>query len=409
MRILFVHCNYPAQFRHLARHYGQQSQHQVVFLSKGHEWTARELEGVARHSYSLQREPNSQLCHPYLKRMESAVLHGQGALRKALQLRQQGFEPDVIVGHSGFGNTLFLKEVWPDARFIGYFEWFYRSSGSDVGYGRNEVVSPDTSLRVHTYNAPITMDLALCDTALCPTQWQADQFPAALRHRLQVVFDGIDTDVFRPHSQRPAGLQLEQLNIPPDVPLVTYVTRGFEPYRGWPQVAEGLSLLLQRNPHCQVLLVGSDEVAYGSARSDGKTWRQWGLEEFPLDPDRVHTLPALQYDEYLQVLQASWVHVYWSVPFILSWSLMESLSTGCCVVASATPPVLEVIEDGHNGTAVDFHDTETMAAQIDRLLRDRNSAHKLGSEARRSIMEKGYSLNDCLPKQIQIIEDTFAS
>lgn len=403
MRILFVHCNFPAQFRHLARQLGQRGEHQVRFLSKGHEWTAREIPGVERHSYNLEREPTSQLCHPYLKRMESAVLHGQGALRQALKLRQQGFTPDLIVGHSGFGNTLYLKEVWPQAKFLGYFEWFYRSSGSDVGYGRDEPTSPDTSLRVHTYNAPIVMDLALSDGALCPTRWQASQFPAPLQRQLEVIFDGIDTEVFQPAAQRPAGLQLPQLQIDASIPLVTYVTRGFEPYRGWPQVAEGLSLLLQRNPHCQVLLVGSDEVAYGSPRNDGKTWRQWALEEFPMDPQRLHHLPALQYADYLQVLQASWVHVYWSIPFILSWSLMESLSTGCCVVASDTPPVREMIRSGDNGILVDFHSPEQLAQQVDRLLRDRGAADDLGQRARQFIREQGYGLEQCLPRQLALI------
>ena len=144
--------------------------------------------------YQLGREPKGELCHPYLRRYETAVLHGQAALREALRLRQNGFEPDLIIGHSGFGNTLYLKEVWPNAKFIGYFEWFYRSQGADVGFGSDQPPSPDTSLRVHTYNSPIVMDLAQADAAICPTRWQADQFPPAMRQNLSVIFDGVDTE-----------------------------------------------------------------------------------------------------------------------------------------------------------------------------------------------------------------------
>ena len=404
MRILFVHCNYPAQFRHLSRHFAEQLEHQVVFLSQNKEWTAQEHGSIQQARYQLGRDPQGQLCHPYLRRFETAVLHGQAALRTALRLKQQGFHPDLIVGHSGFGNTLYLKEVWPDAKFIGYFEWFYRSSGSDVGFGRQQPTTPDTSLRVHTYNAPIVMDLALCDGALCPTRWQASQFPSPLQQQLSVVFDGIDTDLLQPLQNRSEGLHVGDLHIAADIPLVTYITRGFEPYRGWPQVAEGLALLLQRNPRVQVLLVGSDDVAYGSQRGDGKSWRAWALEEWPMDPSRVHHLPALQYDDYRRVLQHSWVHVYWTIPFILSWSLMESLATGCAVVASATPPVQEMISSGDQGLLVDFFDPQTLADQVDALLHDPLRRQQLGYQARQRILDGGYDLQTCLQGQLALIE-----
>ena len=404
MRILFVHCNYPAQFRHLSRHFAEQGGHEVVFLSQNKEWTAQEHAGIRQARYQLGRDPQGQLCHPYLRRFETAVLHGQAALRTAMQLKQQGFSPDLIVGHSGFGNTLYLKELWPQARFLGYFEWFYRSSGSDVGFGRDEPTSPDTSLRVHTYNAPIVMDLALCDGALCPTHWQASQFPPSLQSQLSVVFDGIDTNLLQPLPDRGEGLQIGDLHIPADVPLVTYITRGFEPYRGWPQVAEGMALLLQRNPRVRVLLVGSDDVAYGSQRGDGKSWRAWAMEEFPMDPSRVHHLPALQYDDYRRVLQHSWVHVYWTIPFILSWSLMESLSTGCTVVASATPPVQEVIRSGQEGVLVDFFDPQALADQVDGLLANPLRRQQLAQQARKRILEQGYDLPTCLGRQLELVE-----
>ena len=410
MRILFVHCNFPAQFRHLSQHLSADVNNEIVFLCQNKEWTACDVPQLKLSRYQLSRERQGELCHPYLRRYETAVLHGQAALREALRLRQQGFEPDLIIGHSGFGNTLYLKEVWPDAKFIGYFEWFYRTQGSDVGFGNSQPPSPDTSLRVHTYNSPIVMDLAQADAAICPTQWQANQFPPTMRQHLSVIFDGVDTEQLPlvEQSARHLPLSLEagaaQVTIPQDVPLVTYVTRCFEPYRGWPQVAEGLALLMQRNPRAHVLLVGSDEVAYGAKRDDGISWREWALKEWPMDPSRLHQLPALGYDDYKRVIQRSWVHVYWTVPFILSWSLMEAMASGCCIVASATPPVQEMIITGDQGQLVDFFDLDALAQQVDHLLQSQEQRQRLGHQARRHILEGGYDLQTALNHQLKLID-----
>jgi len=404
VKILFVHSNYPAQFRHLSAKLASEG-HEVLFLSQGKEWTAPKDNGVSMHRYELGRDPTGELCHPYLKRFESCVLTGQASLRAAMKLRGSGFEPDLIIGHSGFGSTLYLKEVWRQAKFLGYFEWFYRSSGSDVGFGENEPISPDTACRVHTYNAPILMDLGACDQAICPTQWQASQFPTHLRNNLNVIFDGIDTKIFCPlaETEKQGELRIGDLSIPNDIPLVTYTTRGFEPYRGWPQVAQGLSLLMQRNPRVRVLLVGSDEVAYGAKRGDGKTWRQWALETFSFDPDRLHYLPPLQYSDYVKVLQHSWVHVYWTIPFILSWGLMESLACGCSVVASSTEPVREMIQPGQQGVLVDYFDSQGLADRVDELLQNPQRRSQLSQQAREFIINKGYTLDTCLAQQLALV------
>ena len=409
MRILFVHCNYPAQFRHLSQRLAADNNNEIVFLCQNKEWTASDVPNLKLSRYQLGREPQSNFCHPYLRRYETAVLHGQAALREALQLRKDGFEPDLIIGHSGFGNTLYLKEVWPNAKFIGYFEWFYRSQGADVGFGTNQAPSPDTSLRVHTYNSPIVMDLAHADAAICPTRWQADQFPPAMRQHLSVIFDGVDTEQLPLVKQdaRHHTLNIQsgdiQTSIPADVPLVTYVTRCFEPYRGWPQVAEGLALLMQRNPRVHVLLVGSDEVAYGAKRGDGLSWRHWALNQWPMDPSRLHQLPALGYDDYKRVIQRSWAHVYWTVPFILSWSLMEAMASGCCIVASNTPPVMEMISSGDQGQLVNFFDPDALAQQVDHLLQNQDQRQRLGQCARQFILENGYDLENALEQQVQLL------
>ena len=245
MRILFVHCNYPAQFRHLSQHLAVDSNNEIVFLCQNKEWTATNIPQLKLSRYQLGRDPKGELCHPYLRRYETAILHGQAALRETLRLRQSGFNPDIIIGHSGFGNTLYLKEIWPDAKFVGYFEWFYRSQGSDVGFGSDQLPTPDTSLRVHTYNSPIVMDLAQTDAAICPTHWQASQFPRGMRRHLSIIFDGVDIEqlplIEQDARNQPLNLEVgnAKASIPSDVPLTTYVTRCFEPYRAGHKLLKG--------------------------------------------------------------------------------------------------------------------------------------------------------------------------
>ena len=253
------------------------------------------------------------------------------------------------------------------------------------------------------------MDLAQADDAFCPTHWQANQFPPAMRRHLSIIFDGVDTEQLPLVMQdaRRHSLTLKtgdiQASIPADVPLVTYVTRCFEPYRGWPQVAEGLALFMQRNPRAHILLVGSDEVAYGAKRGDGLSWREWALKQWPMDPSRLHQMPALGYDDYKKVIQRSWVHVYWTVPFILSWSLMEAMATGCCIIASATPPVEEMISSGKEGQLVDFFDPDALAQQADHLLPNPEQRQRQGECARQRIFEGGYDLQSALQKQVQLL------
>ena len=402
-----MHSNFPAQFKHLFSSLCKEKNLSIKFLCQSKEWNSNELNLDKIVTYNISREVAGDLCHPNLKRFEKAILVAQASLRAAIKLNQQGFKPDLIVGHSGYGATLYLKELWPKAKFLGYFEWFYKSSGSDVGFGSNQQMTPDQACRIHTYNAPILMDLSICDRAITPTKWQAKQFPDKWKSSFDIIFDGIDTQLFRPRIEDPPekGLKIPGIELAKDVPLVTYTTRGFEPYRGWPQVAEGLSLLMQRNPQVHILLVGSDEVAYGSKRADGMSWRHWAFQNFFFDPKRIHFSPPLQYCDYIKVLQYSWVHVYWTIPFILSWGLMESLSTGCSVVASNTAPVQEIIKPGKEAILVDFFDPDGMAGRIDELLQNKEHRIYLSNNARNKILNSEYDLKNTLENQLQVIND----
>lgn len=397
MRVLFLHPNFPAQYRHVATALAQVPGNQVVF------GTARaegELPRVAKALYKPHRAPR-QDTHPYIRPVETAVLNGQGVFRLAQALKARGFAPDVVCAHSGWGVSLFVKDAFPAARLLSYFEWYYHAQGSDADFLPGETSSDDDRLRIRTRNAPVLLDLAQCDRGLCPTEWQRGQFPAVFRERLAVLHDGIDTGFFAPKPG--ARLALAGLDLAHADELVTYVARGMEPYRGFPQFMAALAELQRRRPNLHGVIVGEDRVAYGRPLPDGRSFKQQALAELQLDPARTHFTGPLPYGQYLQVIQASSVHVYLTVPFVLSWSMLEAMAAGCLVVASDTPPVREVIEDGRNGLLTDFFDTGRIADRVEEALGrpDRHAA--LRRAARTTILER-YDLRRLLPRQLELVQ-----
>ncbi len=345
LRILFLHPNFPAQFRHLAAVLAQDSKYQVVFGTNRQEG---QMSGVYKAIYEPSREASTQT-HHYIRNLENAVLTGQAVYRMAEKLKGQGFIPDIVYGHSGWGPTLFIKDIFPKTELLCYFEWFYHAHGSDADFDPTEPINANDECRIRVKNSPILLDLYSCDRGLSPTQWQRQQFPPEFHSKITVRHDGVDTQYFRPQPGAKLVLPRINLDLSQVDELVTYVGRGMEPYRGFPQFMEAVALIQQRRPHTHVVVVGEDRVAYGKNLPDGKTYKQLMLEKLDLDLSRLHFTDRLPYAEYLQVLQASSAHIYLTRPFVLSWSMLEAMATGCLLVASKTPPVQEVIEDGVNG------------------------------------------------------------
>ncbi|NEO00870.1 MAG: glycosyltransferase [Moorea sp. SIO3I7] len=401
MRILFLHPNFPAQFRHIATALAKDNRNQVVFGTRRKEG---QLPGVLKALYNPSREARPET-HHYVRPLENAVLQGQGVYRLANQLKAKGFVPDVVYGHSGWGPTLFIKDAFPQARLLCYFEWFYHAHGTDADFDPSEPLNADDEARIRMKNAPILLDLASCDRGLSPTYWQRQQFPADFHNRITVRHDGVDTEFFKPNPGAKLVLKRINLDLSEVEELVTYVARGMEPYRGFPQLIEAIGILQQRRPKCHAVIVGENRVAYGKTLPDGKTYKDLMLEKVPLDLDRVHFTGLLPYSEYLQVLQASSVHVYLTRPFVLSWSMLESLSTGCLVVASDTPPVTEVIEDGINGLLVDFFSPEEIADRVEEALDHPEQMAAIRAKARETI-QQGYDLNQLLSQHLQWIRES---
>ena len=371
MRVLVVHQNFPGQFAHLVRAWSQRPGWDVRGLGRD---TAPGLPGFnALTRYKPTRAIRGDQ-HPYLRQMEAATLHGQATARAMLRMRHSGFVPDVIVAHPGWGETLYAKDVFPDARLVHLCEWFYSADGADLGFDPEFPVSFDARARIRTWNALHTLNLTNCDVAVSPTHWQKSRHPAIFHPKMRVQHEGIATHELGPDPNAtvtaPSGVVLRAGD--PDRPVITYVARNLEPYRGFHIFMRALERIQQKDRQCHALIVGGDEVSYGQRPpAAGKTksaaqlnWREHMLTQVKLDPTRTHFMGRVPREEYLRVLQVSSAHVYLTYPFVLSWSLLEAMACGAPIVASNTAPVTEVMQDGRNGRLVEFFDVDGVAQAV---------------------------------------------
>ena len=379
MRILFCHTNYPAQFRRLAPNFAKQG-HEVWFLHKNVEWHATSSESIKRCTYRVSRTSSSEAgaLHPYLGRFEDAILEGQAAAREAVRIKEAGFYPDVIISHAGFGNGLYLKDVFPKSRRIGFFEWYYTSDpGGDVHFLHalhGEDVPLDRAMRLRTWNAVTLLELAQCHELVTPTEFQRQQFPEPYRTRFSVIHEGIEAFHLQAlRSQKPPRPSC--LPVDPNVRIVTHVARGFELYRGFPQAMLALASLQQSMQDVHVLIAGADQICYGgpSHAPSGETWGDWAKNSSGLDPERTHWLGVIGTAEYEALLAHSEAHLYMSIPFVLSWSLLEAMAVGAPLVASNTEPVREVLSHGLNALLAPFEKPAELALALKDCLTDRAS------------------------------------
>ena len=393
--ILFIHPNFPAQFRHLAERLGEEG-YRVFFLTANPrpEWV---IKGVTKIIYTPKDSANTK---SLFQSVHAAETQAEAVLRACLQLAKQGITPDVIYGASGWGGTWFIKDIFPSARFIGYFEWFYNPLSADILFGRTSEPPTINKVTLRLRNTVILNDLLACDVCITPSKWQLQQFPALFRDRFTVVHDGINTHFFSPQPDQ--SLQIANLPLSGRETIITYATRGMEPYRGFPQFIEALPAILHECPGCHVVIAGDDRVCYGTPREDGKSWKEYMLEQVKLPKDRVHFTGPLPYGEYRQLLCASTVHVYLTRPFVLSWSLLEAMSCGCLVVASDTEPVQEIISDGVNGLLCDFVSPDSIAKTVIKAVLQQQQLGHLRRAARKTI-EHGYALSTILPRLVKIL------
>ena len=410
MNILFIHQNFPGQFKHLAPALAQAG-HRVLAMTM-REAPDRFWNGVELVPYGASRSSTPGI-HPWVVDWETKVIRGEACFRAALQLKAGGFMPDAIVAHPGWGESLFLKDVWPQARLGMYSEFFYHRHGADVDFDPEFLVSDEGEVcRIQLKNLNNLAHFSVADAGLSPTHWQASTFPEPFRSRITVVHDGIDTQVIRPDPQ--ATLTLNgRLRLDRGSEIITFVNRNLEPLRGYHIFMRALPELLRRRPRARVLLVGGNDVSYGLRPESGRSWTEiFAAEVRPrisdADWSRVHFLGHIAYQHFTTLLQLSTVHVYLTYPFVLSWSLLEAMSAGCAIVASDTRPVQEAIRHGDTGRLVHFFDAAGLANEVCDLLADPGERERLGARAR-AFAQEHYDLHAvCLPRQMQWVRELAA-
>jgi glycosyltransferase involved in cell wall biosynthesis len=397
MRILFIHRNFPGQFLYLVNYLSQQADHEVVFITQRQENSFPKVRKVLYQASARQ----TYHAHHYLTEYQEWVLHGQGVARAALQLKNEGFKPDIIYAHS-WGGELFIKEVFPDTPLLCYFEWYSNPYGSDLDFDPERPCSLDNLCEIRIKNSPKLVSLASCEHAITPTRWQLQQFPPLFHGKFSVIHDGVSTQFFHPDSGAKLVIPEIGLDLSGAKEIVTYATSGMEPYRGFPQFMQAAAIIQQRRPHCHIVVGGHDTAFYSQTLPDGKTYRQYFMETLSLDLSRLHFVGYLPYAKYARLLQASHIHVYLTYPYILSWSLIEALASGCVVIASNTAPVTEVIREGWNGLLVDFFSPEQIADRVDEVFSHPDRMREVRGNARRTAEER-YDVQKTLAETLSLI------
>jgi glycosyltransferase involved in cell wall biosynthesis len=404
MNILFVHQNFPGQFLHLAPALAARGHDVRALTDAGNSRPAPVPVVRYRHQAAAPDPAATRLGRNYIQMSD----RGTTVARAARAMRDGGYLPDVIVGHSGWGETLFLKEVWPAARLLVYAEFYYRGIGRDTAFDPEFDTVPatlDQLIIAQGRAAHLGQALLHADHAVSPTRWQAQSHPPALRPMIDVIFDGIDTARLAPD---PAA----QVTLPDGAvfragdEILTFVNRNLEPYRGYHIFLRALPGVLAARPQAHVVIVGGDEVSYGRKPPEGQTWKTRFLDEVRdrLDLARVHFTGRIPHPDFVRLMQVSRVHAYLTYPFVLSWSMLEAMACGALVLGSDTPPVREVIADGVNGLLIPFFDIPAWTAALTGALADPAPFAPMRAAARQTVRDR-YGLRDCLPRLIRLVEE----
>jgi glycosyltransferase involved in cell wall biosynthesis len=406
VRVLLVHPNFPGQFRRVAGVLARTPGVEVFGLGDS-TWMrgTTPVEGVRVAGYAAPPTA-TEATHPYARKFDEAIRRGvQAAQALATAKKSEGLRPDVIVTHPGWGDGFFLRDVFPDTKVIGLFEYFYNARGADVGFDPESPGRPDDGPRLHALNAAQLLALQSCDEGFCPTHWQRSRFPSMWQERLSVLHEGIDTRQVVPDPSATAILA-DGTKLKAGDEVLTYVARNLEPYRGYHIFMRALPAILKARPQCHVLIVGGDGASYGPKPTPPMTYRQKYLDEVAsqLDMARVHFVGRIPFNQYQKVLQISRLHVYLTYPFVLSWSMLEAMSAGCLVLGSATPPVQEVLTDGENGLLFPFHNHEALAERAIEALANPERHAALRTAARETIVRKYDFETIALPAYLRMLK-----
>lgn len=403
MKILFVHQNMPGQYRELLQWLVAQNQvgagHELVFLTQRNDV---DMTGVTRLTYTPFHRPDKD-AFGLSKEWEQAAGAGFGAVQMMERHQKEtGFKPDIILGHTGWGELSFMKELWPDVPVIGFFEYYYNLTGGLMGFDPEHPPSAQAGYFNRGRNVVPSLNFTVVDQGHVPTYWQRDRFPKLFHDKMYVCHDGIRTDRLGPNPA--ASVSLGRLDQPltRDDEVITYIARNMERARGFHIMMRALPAIQAARPNARILMIGGNETSYGRESSHPGGLR--GEMEAELgdrvDWSRVHFLGRVPYGDLCQIIQLSRCHIYLTMPFVLSWSLLEAMAMQATVVAADVAPVREAITHGKTGLLVDFFDPEALAAQVaDVLVRPAEYAH-IGANARAHVVREYDFLTRCLPEHI---------
>lgn len=400
MKILFIHNNFPGQFRHVAQHLLRAGKHELKAITVD---TNRQPALLDTRSYTL---PDARRLNPTPLALDfqSKVIRGECVARIAANLKSEGFIPDLIVAHPGWGETLFIRAVYPDTKLLHYLEFFYHAEGHDVGFdpafpSAQDPLSLEFRIAAKNFNARLTLED--CDFALSPTQWQARTYPARQQEKIKVIHDGIDTQFCAPVPDVTMRFSSGAVLCKSDL-VLTFVARNLEPYRGYHWFLDALPSLFDAHPNLHVVIVGGNGVSYGPPPKEGGSWREkfWQSVRDKVPAAQVHFVGKIPHTELIKLFSISTAHVYCTYPFVVSWSLLEAMSCGCPVVANRVPPVEEIVTHEATGLLFDTFTPGAMVAQIERLFKDRQFAEKIGMQARAHIVSKYDLKSVCIPQQL---------
>ena len=410
MNILFIHQNFPGQFKFLAPALVAHG-HRVLAMTM-QKTDVKDWQGVTLVSYSANKGTSPNI-HPWVSDFETKTIRAEACFKAALKLKDSGFTPDVIIAHHGWGESLFIKEVWPKAKLGIYCEFFYHPEGADVGFDPEfPATDPGDACRLRLKNLNNLMHFEVADAGISPTHWQASTFPEPFRSKITVVHDGIDTKAVVPNPAVALSFKKangQELKLTKQDEVITFVNRNLEPYRGYHTFMRALPQLLKARPNAKVLIVGADDVSYGArpnaAKYGAAKWKDIFANEVrgqisDADWERVYFLGNVPYQYFIPLLQLSTVHVYLTYPFVLSWSLLEAMSAGCAIVASDTQPLHEAIKHNDTGKLVSFFDPAALTQSVCELLDQPQERARLGANAR-AFAQKHYDLQTvCLNQQL---------
>lgn len=408
MNFLFVHQNFPGQYLHIVRSLLADNEvrpgtHEIVFMTEPNQ---NQMAGVRKVTYAKPPEISPSLAWD-TREFEVASRRAQAAYRGALQIKALGFQPDVIIGHHGWGELLNLVDAFPGVPLIGYFEFYYRILGTDVNYDPEFPMDEAMFGGVRGKNSTNLLALNLEQYGQTPTKWQHSTYPEWAKKQITIIEEGVDLDICKPDpAAHRKTLTVGKLTVTPKQKLITYVARNLEPYRGFHTFMRALPRILREHPDVVVSLVGGDSISYGVGPRQGGNWRNLMMKEVGdgIDLSRVHFMGKVPYEDHLALLKRSDAHVYLTYPFVASWSLREALACGCLVVGGDTPTVTELVQHEVTGLITPTLDPYELATTVGRALSEPKLAAKLRANAR-EFAEKRLGMPDYIARYRAYIED----